>query len=189
MERKAQVKKFNIVFDINMHCDIDLLEQQIHSLYKYENINFNENSYYNDLNSCNMNSTSLNIAKKSFVKALTIALANQGISLENFNYNTVDMYGAYSLKAYLDKDFVVRNLRKEIREGVDDINGKRLNLFERACRVPLEVVAYIPHTYFLNRGKLTKSAAYKKTLDDLMTWEKDIIESLMRQIRFEYAGV
>ena len=38
MERKTQVKKFNIVFDNNMYCDIDLLEQQVHSLYKYENI-------------------------------------------------------------------------------------------------------------------------------------------------------
>lgn len=171
-----------------MYCDIDLLEQQVHSLYKYENINFNEDSYYNDLNSCNMNGTSLNIAKKSFVKALTIALANRGVSLKNFDYNTVDMYGAYSIKAHLDKDFVARNLRKEIREGIDNRNGKRLSLLERAYRVPLEVVAYVPHTYFLNKSKLTKSAAYKKTLEDLMTWEKDIVERLIRQIRFEYAG-
>lgn len=186
MDRKTNIKKFNIVFDKNVHGDIEILEQQVHSLYKLDNINFSEESFFNDLNSCNLNGTCLNIAKKSFVKAIKIALANHGIILDGFDYETVDMYGAYSIKIHMDKEFFARNLRKEIREGVDNISGKKLNIFERLYRVPLEVVAYIPHTYLINKSKLTKSAAYKATLEDLITWEKDIIERLMKQIRREY---
>ncbi len=186
MERRNNVKKFILYFDISKAIDIDLLEVQLHSLYKLKNINLDEASFFNDLNKCNMRATALTLAKKSFIKALTATMENQNITLEDFDISTVDLYSSYVIRMTLDKDFIARNLRKEIREGVDNISGKRIKLTQRSYRLPLAVFAYLPCHYILNKEKLTKSAAYKKTLDDLMTWEKDIVERLIVQIHAEH---
>lgn len=186
MERSNNVKKFILYFDISKAIDIDLLEVQLHSLYKLKNINLDEASFFNDLNQCNMRATALTLAKKSFIKALTATMENQNITLEDFDISTVDLYSGYVIRMTLDKDFIARNLRKEICEGVDNISGKRIKLAQRSYRIPLAVFAYEPRHYILNKEKLTKSAAYKKTLDDLITWEKDIVERLIAQINAEY---
>jgi len=185
MRRKLEVKSFSLLFDCEKEVDIDLLEQQLHSLYKYKNINLDEVSYYNDLAHCNTQATALTVSKKSFVLAVTLALRNHYISLDEFNISTVDSYSTYVLEMILDKNFIARNLRKEIREGVG-INGTKLNLGQRAYRLPLAIFAYQPHIYFLNKEKLTKSTAYKRMIDDLLTWEKDIISNLVTQISAEY---
>lgn len=189
MDRRNNVKKFKIHFSGEHDIDIDILEQQLHSLYKYKNINFDEASFYNDLNNCNLRATTLNLAKKSFAKALSMTLEGQNISLEDFDTSAIDLYSSYVLKMIWDKDFIARNLRKEIHEGVDNITGKRINLLQKMYRLPLAVFAYEPRNYFLNKEKFTKSSAYKKLLDDLMTWEKDIIERLMVQLRAEYVSL
>lgn len=189
MDRRNNVKKFIIHFNRENDIDIDILEQQLHSLYKYKNINLDEASFYNDLNNCNLRATTLCLAKKSFAKALTITLDGQNISLEDFDISTIDLYSSYVIKMIWDKDFIARNLRKEIREGVDNITGKRINLLQKMYRLPLAVFAYEPRSYILNKEKFTKSSAYKKLLDDLMTWEKDIIERLMDQLREEYVSL
>lgn len=185
MNRRDNVSKFKIQRDRDKVVDIDLLEQQLHSLYKLKNINLDETSFFNDLNNCNLQATTLNLSKKSFIKAVSITLERQSISLEDFSISTIDSYSGYVLKMILDKDFIARNLRKEIREGVSNITTKRMNLAQRAYRILLMVLSYEPRNYLLNKEKLTKSAAYKKMLDDLMTWEKDIIERLMMQLRDE----
>ena len=182
MNRRNNVRRFVFNFVKDKVVDLDLLEQQLHSLYKLKNINFDETSFFNDLNHCNLRATTLELAKKSFIKAITITLESQSILLEDFNISTIEFYSSYVLKMILDKDFIARNLRKEIREGEDNVTGKRMNLAQRAFRLPLAVFSYEPRNYFFNKEKLTKSAAYKKTLDDLMFWEKDIIERLMAQL-------
>lgn len=189
MERRNNVKNFIVHFNRKGDIDIDILEQQLHSLYKYKNINLDEASFYNDLNNCNLRATTLNIAKRSFAKALSMTLEAQNVSLEDFDISTIDLYSTYAIKMILDKDFIARNLRKEIREGVDNISGKRINLVQKIYRLPLAVFAYEPRNYLLNKEKFTKSSAYKKLLDDLMTWEKDIIERLMVQLRAEYVSM
>lgn len=186
MNRRDNVRKFIVYFDREKDVDIDLLEQQLHSLYKLKNINLDETSFFNDLNHCNLRATTLELAKKSFVKAMSMALERYSISLKDFSISTIDSYSSYVIKMILDKGFIARNLRKEIGEGVDNITGKRINLAQRARRIPLIAFAYEPRNYFLNKEKFTKSAAYKKMLDDLMTWEKDIIERLMTQLSDEY---
>jgi len=174
MKRRDEIKKFSIKFDHKKDIDVELLEPELHSLYKLKNIYLDEASYINDLKQCNPKMTALNIARKSFIKALKIALERHNISLDDFNISTVDSYSSYVIEMIWDKDYLARNLRKEIREGVG-IDGKKLNLAQRASRFPLAIFAYTPNNYFFNKEKLTKSAAYKKMLDDLMTWEKDII--------------
>lgn len=186
MNRRDDVKKFTVNIDKEKNVDIDLLEQQLHSLYKLKNINLDEISYLNDLNNCNLQATTLNLAKKSFIKAVSLTLGNYSISLNDFNISTIDSYSSYVIEMILDKDFIARNLRKEIREGVDNITGKRMKLAQRAYRIPLMVLAYEPSNFLLKKGKLTKSAAYKSMLDDLMIWEKDIIERLINQLCNEY---
>ena len=188
MERRDNVKRFVIHFNAEKSIDIDLLEQQLHSLYKYDNINLNEESFYNDLNNCNLRATTFNLAKKSFVKALSMTLDQYGISLEDFDISSVDLNSSYIKRMIFDKGFYGRLLRKEIREGVDNFTEKRMNFLQRACRVPLAAVAYEPKNFFLNKEKLTKSSAYKRTLDDLVTWEKDIVERFVMQLRSECIG-
>lgn len=188
MERRDNVKRFIIHFNAEKSIDIDLLEQQLHSLYKYDNINLDEKSFYNDLNNCNLRATTFNLAKKSFIKAISMALDQYGISLENFDIFSIDSYSSYDIRMIFDKGFYGRLLRKEIREGVDNFTEKRMNFLQRACRVPLAAASYTPKNFFLNKGKLTKSSAYKKMLDDLMTWEKDIVERLVMQLRSDCIG-
>lgn len=186
MNRRDNVKKFIIHFNEGKSIDIDLLELQLHSLYKLENINLDEMSYYNDLDNCNFQATTLNLAKKSFIKAVRVTLEKQEIFIEDFDISTIDSYSEYDIKMILDKEFVARNLRKEIREGMDNATGKKINIAKRLCRLPLVVVAYTPQNYLFNKEKLTKSATYKKMLDNLVTWEKDIIEKLIVQLRTMY---
>ena len=87
-----------------------------------------------------MRATALTLAKKSFIKALTATMENQNITLEDFDISTVDLYSGYVIRMTLDKDFIARNLRKEIREGVDNISGKRIKLAQRSYRIPLAVL-------------------------------------------------
>lgn len=106
------MSKFKIHFDRDKVVDIDLPEQQLHSLYKLKNINLDETSFFNDLNHCNLRATTLNLAKKSFIKAVSIALESRSISLEEFSIYTIDSYSSYVIEMILDKGFIARNLRK-----------------------------------------------------------------------------
>ena len=186
MNRRENVSRFSIYFDKETDLDIDLLELQLHSLYKQQNIKLDEVSYYNDLQNCNFRATTLDIAKKSFVKAIVHTLESQSITLKDIDYSTIDMYSSYNLEIIYDKDFIARNQRKEIREGVNNLTGEKINILQRVYRLPLAIIAYEPRNYLVNKQKLSKSTAYRKMYDDIMTWEKDIIERLVEQLRSEY---
>ena len=189
MKRIENNKKFVIRIESD-NVDIDLMEQQLHSLYKLKNINLDERSYINDLK--HSTQTTLDIAKKSFIKAITMTLEKYDIYLEDFDISNIDSYSNFYLNKIWVKDVKI-NIKKKETNDIIKKEDEKLQVKEVIKNLPQTVLANMPDvdlsTKLSFKHKFTKSAAYKKMLDDLMTWEKDIITKLVEQISTEYESL
>lgn len=185
MKKRKENKKFEwAVLDNNLN--LDHLEIQLHSLHKMSNINFNEFLFIEDLKKSDGYSSinsylSIQLAIKSFALAFIQILKSHGVNVEKIDSKSILLYGEYELKT---TNIIASETRSLFKTGLTGMsNGVKLSKKSRVTRVlasPLSFISLIDSETFI-----TKGAATKKMLENLILWEKSVVESSIRQLKKE----
>lgn len=199
MKRRGEVKRFLWDFDATNEIDFDLLELQLHSLYKVSNINFSEQLYKEDLIRSDgymvskIDSRAISLALKSFCRAFLEIMRKHGILVQQFDYYTVEYYGEYELTL---TNSIISETRGRIREAVSgksvykDIDGDLMYSSDLSPKERVDSLIVSPLTFFSlfrDDAHITYGAAIKKMLNNLYIFEKSIVECAVRQIKSDFS--
>lgn len=194
MEKRKELRKFKWSIQAFEAVDFDLLELQLHSLYKPLNINFNSDLYAQDLKRSNgymkvSESRAVDLAIKSFCKAFTEVMKNHSVEMLEFNSKNIIGYGQYILDV---TNSIVIESKSNIKDAItgnsilfrplDDMTvAQKLTQKERISSLlssPLTVFRLLRKD-----AHITIGAATKNMLENLTLWEKSIVECAVRQLK------
>jgi len=198
LKKRAEVKKFLWILDPLNEIDFELLELQLHSLYKINNINFSERLYKEDLAKSDgymvskNDSRAISLALKSFCRAFLEIMRQHGILVQQFDYYTVEDYGEYEL---ILANSIISESKGQIRDAISgksvskDMDGNLRYSFDLSTGKRIESLLTSPLSFLSllrNDAHITAGSAIKKMSNNLYIFEKSIVECAVRQIKQDF---
>ncbi|QMT18054.1 hypothetical protein H1Q58_03265 [Planococcus maritimus] len=132
----TKILKVQKTFDWNVHSyeiDYDLLELQLHSLYKYQNLGFDSDLYKEELSKSNYilaptESAAIRLSLISFVKSLDHVLTSFGIDFET-DWEKILDYGDFKL---LPRNLAFNHIKSVATKNSSNVRLKFVNQSQKA---------------------------------------------------------